>query len=86
MFFTKSDLKGYCTKKKKKKEKRKSFGIYFSIIILAFLELFYFQRSEILFIFFFSFFRTQSHALYQVENVLKLLRQSTRSLRFIILS
>ena len=57
----------------------------FSIIILTLIELFFF-RSAFLFILFFSFFGAQSHALYKVENVLKLLRQSTRSHRFIILS
>ena len=50
MFFTKK----VTVQKKKKKEKRKSFGIYFSIIILAFLELFYFQIRN--FVHFFLFF------------------------------
>ena len=53
MFFTKSDLKGYCTKKKKKKEKRKSFGIYFFYHYFSFLRTFLFSDQK--FCSFFSF-------------------------------
>ena len=53
MFFTKSDLKGYCTKKKKTKREKKEFWHIFFYYYFSFLRTFLFSDQK--FCSFFSF-------------------------------